>query len=130
MTNARDPDRDWRSWLEPLRPDDVARARIRGAVDRRAAPLLRHRRRHAVVRTAASLARMLAPLAAAAVLLFGWVAHRATPPAPGPAVAERPVQVEELVRSRNGVPPAMLTSASAPSSDLVLEATLQPGASP
>lgn len=130
MTNARDPDRDWRSWLAPLRPDDVTRARIRSDVLRRAEPLLRRRRRDAVLRTAASLARVVAPMAAAAALLFGWVAHEASPPTPGPAVAERPVQVEELVRERDGAPPAMLTSASAPSTDLVLQATLRPGRSP
>lgn len=133
MTNATDPDRDRAGWLEPLRPDDLARARIRGAVMRRAEPLLRRRRRDAVLRTAGSLARLMAPLAAAAVLLFGWVAHRAPPPSAasaGPAAARSPVQVEELVRARDGAPPTMLTSASAPSTDLVLQATLRPGGRP
>lgn len=130
MTDAKDPDNDRRSWLDPLRPDDVTRARISAAVHRRAAPLLRRRRRGAVLDTAASLARLVAPAAAAAALLFGWVAHEATSPASDAPVAERPVQVEELVRARNGTPPALLTSSSAPSTDLVLEATLRRGESP
>ena len=133
MTDTKDRERDWTSWLEPLRPDDVTRDRVRGAVLREAAPRLRRRRRRVLWRTAGSLARIVAPAAAAAVLMFGWVAHEASGPAlepAGTAVAERPVEVEELVRGENGVPPAMLTSASAPSSDLVLEATLRPGESP
>lgn len=131
MTNAKDRDRDWKSWLEPFRPDDVARARIRSAVAREAGPRLRRRRRNALWRTAGSLARIVAPAAAAAVLMFGWVAHEASAPAAtGPVAADRSVQVEELVRAADGAPPAMLTSASAPSRDLVLEATLRPGDRP
>jgi len=133
VTNTKDRERDWTSWLEPLRPDDVTRARVRSAVLSEAGPRLRRRRRRALWRTAGSLARIVAPVAAAAVLMFGWVAHEASAPAlesAGTVAAERPVEVDELVRGQNGVPPAMLTSASAPSSDLVLEATLRPGESP
>lgn len=129
------------AWLAPLRPDDVARARMRGAILDRAAPLLARRRAGSVWELAEEAARRLAPLAGAAVLLFGWMAHRAgqEPPTVGLGVAvERPVgetsvagpavAVEDPVRSTGrqvAGPPAVLTSASAPSQDLVLAATLR-----
>lgn len=130
MTDARNPDGDWPAWLEPLRPDDVARARMRSAVERAAAPRLRHRRRTAVWRSTGGLARLVAPAAAIAVVAFGWLAHEADRPAergPLEMAAGGSVEVEEMMRARNGAPPTLLTSASAPSTDLVLQATLEPG---
>lgn len=133
----RSRSRSWPTWLEPLRPDDVSRARMRSAVLERARPWLERRRAASTWELAEAAARRLAPLAACAVLLFGWMAHRADPP---PIAADRPlapepaavrtgasnVAVEELVRStRPQGPPAVLTSASAPSRDLVLAATLR-----
>lgn len=129
MTDPTESDHGWPEWLEPLRPDDLARARMRKGVERAAAPMLRRRRRTAVWDRAGTLARMVAPLAAIALVVFAWVAREASRPAETlqQADVERPVQVEELVRARNGAPPTVLTSASAPSADLVLQATLEPG---
>lgn len=134
----RDRSRSWPAWLAPLRPDDVARARMRSAIVERAGPWLRRRRAPSVWELAEEAALRLAPLAASALILFGWMAHRVEPeplsapsPADAPSQSDAPshVAVEELLRSsgagaRAG-PPAVLTSASAPSQDLVLAATLR-----
>lgn len=133
----RDRSRPWPAWLEELRPDDVARARMRAAILQRAGAWLERRRPASAWELAEEAARRLAPLAACAVLLFGWMAHRAAqeppPVASRTAVEEavrspgaRGVAVEALVRSTEAQgPPAVLTSASAPSEDLVLAATLR-----
>lgn len=119
--------RSWPDGLAPLRPDDVARARMRSAVLERARPWLERRRAGSVWELAETAALRLAPLAAAAVILFGWMAHRAEQ---ATVATTSNVAVEELVRSSgDGMqahgPPAVLTSASAPSEDLVLAATLR-----
>lgn len=124
----RDRSRTWPAWLEPLRPDDVARARMRSAVRARAGEWLERRKPDSVWEVAEAAALRVAPLAAGAVLLFGWMAHRAEQPTVTPADASANVAVEELVRTSGGPtdgPPAVLTSASAPSQDLVLAATLR-----
>lgn len=144
-SGKRNRRRSWPAWLAPLRPDDVSRARMRAAIEERAEAWLEGRRAGSVWDVAEEAARRLAPLAAAAVLLFGWMAHRAEretlavgsgvaveepvrPAGDGPLPARSDVAVEELLRATRGPaagPPAMLTAASAPSQDLVLEATLR-----
>lgn len=76
------------------------------------------------------MARLVAPAAAIALVAFGWLAHEADRSAERTrleASAGGSMDVEELMRTRDGTPPTVLTSASAPSADLVLEATLEPG---
>lgn len=121
----RDRSGSWPAWIEPLRPDDVSRARMRSAVLDRADAWLERRGAASVWELAADAALRLVPLAASALLLFGWLAHRAERE---PVTVSSNVAVEELVRSgapRAQGPPAVLTSASAPSQDLVLAATLR-----
>lgn len=113
----------WPPWLAPLRPDDVARARMRSAILERAAGWFEGRRPASAWELAEAAARRLAPLAACAVLLFGWMAHRAGRDARTEAAN---VAVEALVRTTEAQgPPAVLTSASPPGDDLVLAATLR-----
>lgn len=115
----------WPAWMEPLRPDDVSRARMRSAVLDRADAWLERRGARSVWELAADAALRLVPIAASALLLFGWMAHRAERE---PVTVASDVAVEELMRStgpRAQGPPAVLTSASAPSQDLVLAATLR-----
>lgn len=127
MTEPTSPDERWPEWLEPLRPDDVARARMLRAVRGRAERELARRRRHATWDTAERFARRLTPLAAAAVLVFGWLALRARPE---PDVS-RPVAVEQLLEPPSGEgPPAFLVSASAPRAEHAYRAAFEGGASP
>ncbi len=123
----RNRSRSWPAWIEPLRPDDVSRARMRSVVLDRADAWLERRGAASVWELAADAALRLVPVAASALLLFGWMAHRAERP-PVAADAGSNVAVEELVRSGAPgaqAPPAVLTAASAPSQDLVLAATLR-----
>ena len=121
MTAPTAPDDSWPEWLEPLRPDDVARARVRSRVLARAEPELARRRRRAVWEAADLLGRRLTPFAAAAALLFGWLAFQASPE-PEPS---RTVAVEEMLRPPSGEgPPAFLVSASGPATEHAVEATL------
>lgn len=128
MSEPTRPERSWPEWLEPLRPDDVARARMRAAVRERAEPELSRRRRRATWDAAEELAGRLTPLAAAAALLFGWLAFQATPE---PAAAPEPVAVELMLQPEAGEgPPAVLVSASEPATRHAFEATLEPTDSP
>lgn len=113
-------------WLEALRPDQVTRARLRAAILERAAPLLAERREEGWLGVAAGWSARLAPVAAAAALLFGWLAYdagRSTQPEPAASV-----RAETLVEPGDQVPPELLTSGDAPSADRVLAAALQRGA--
>lgn len=121
----RDRSGSWPAWIAPLRPDDVSRARMRSVVLDRAEAWLERRGTDSVWELAADAALRLVPVAACALLLFGWLAHRAERQ---PVAASSNVAVEELVRSgapRAQGPPAVLTAASAPSQELVLAATLR-----
>lgn len=75
----------WPDWGEPLRPDDVARARMRRGIRERSAGLLA-RRRGATWRVLEAWAGHLTPLAAAVAVLCMWAAaHDASGgPAPRP----------------------------------------------
>lgn len=113
-------------WLEALRPDQVTRARLRAAILERAAPLLAERREEGWLGVAAGWSARLAPVAAAAALLFGWLAYdagRSTQPEPAASV-----RAESLVEPGDQAPPELLTSGDAPSADRVLAAALQRGA--
>lgn len=119
MTGPTVPEREWPEWFEPLRPDDVARARMRASIRERTERELARRRRRAVWEASDALARRLTPLAAAAALLFGWLALNASPE-PDP----RPVAVEEMLRPAAGEgPPAFLVSVQGPATEHAFEAT-------
>lgn len=115
-------DDGWPGWLAPLRPDEVARARMRRAILQAAAPILAARRPASWWDVAAGWSGLAAPIAAAIALLFAWLAYDASPPRPEPERAE----MEALVRpSLQTAPPALLLDRSEPSRDGVLEATLR-----
>lgn len=123
MRDPTAPDRRWPEWLEPLRPDDVGRARMRAGIAERAEPVLARRRRRATWDAAARFARRLTPWAAAAALLFGWLAFEATPEPADP----EPVAVELMLQPEAGEgPPAFLVSTSAPATEQAYAATLEP----
>lgn len=89
--------RRWPSWLEPLRPDDVTRGRMRAAILARAAPILDSRRLGGWEDVAAGWATMLMPIAAVLVLFFGGLAYQATPR----TLDVSPVTLEELMRDED-----------------------------
>lgn len=118
----RPRDDGWPGWLATLRPDEVARARMRRAILVAAAPLLAARRPASWWDVAAGWSGLAAPIAAAIALLFAWLAYDAGPPRPGPETFE----MEALVQpSLQAAPPALLLDQSEPSRDGVLEATLR-----
>lgn len=125
MTTRRrgsDPTRSWPTWLEPLRPDELTRWRLRSRVRAGADPLLRRLRRGELWDVASSWASTLAPLAAAVTLALGWLALRATP-APKPETP--PFRVDPLMGpTADDSPPPLLTGGSEPSAEAVLSAVL------
>lgn len=117
-------DRAWPAWLEALRPDELARARMRRGILSAAAPLLATRRsRRSWWQVAADWSSVAVPIAAAIALLFAWIAYDSAPP--GSEQPER-VEMEALVRPAvQTAPPDLLLNRSEPSTDGVLAATLQ-----
>lgn len=84
---------EWPAWLEPLRPDELSRARMRTAILGRAAPLLEARRLGSWETVAAGWASMLLPIAAVLLLFFAGLAYQAAPR----TIAAAPVTLEELI---------------------------------
>ena len=116
-------DRSWPDGLEALRPDDVARRRMRRAIHAGATRLLRKRRRRAWEEVAAGWATILAPLAALLAVAFAGLAYRAT--APAPSTSSTPVTVEELAGPGDPDEPfGYLTESDEPSTDRVLTAVI------
>lgn len=118
----------WPAWLESLRPDSLARHRIRRAVLQRARPILERRRPARAWEVAAGWADVLVPVAAVASVLFGVLAARAGEPA-DPAVLTdaryQTVHIEELLAGPGmTIPPAVLTRGNQPDLDGVLEAAI------
>lgn len=114
----------WPEWLEPLRPDDLSRARMRREIASRAAPILRRR---ALVWSdvASGWASRLAPLATAVLLLFGWIAWQAEP---AETTATASLEAEALIRPDTAdPPPRVLTSDDAPSADAILASAVYGG---
>lgn len=131
MMDRRD-DRSWPEWMEPLRPDDVTRRRVRSGIMRSAAPLLEARRQEAWWGLA-SWTSTLVPVAAAAALFFMWLA---TSVAPNQATVTDPTaaaydtvadSIELIVGPGGAIPPRVLTAEQAPSSDAVLTAAVYEG---
>jgi hypothetical protein len=121
----RDSVGSWPRWLEPLRPDDVTRARIERRVREQAEPLLHARGAAAGWQSvAARWAVPLAPIAAVLTVAFGVLAYRAMPGEPASTEAA-PLTVEQLVaEDPEDAFPALLTSATEPSKSHVLEAAM------
>lgn len=131
----------WPGWAEPLRPDTLARRRLRRDVLARAEALLRVRR-ESWQDVASGWAAMLIPIAAVLLLLFTALAYRATlemgaspvaaaPEARAPASPPEPLErsYEELVAA-DDAPPGLLTGAEEPSRDAVLSAVIRTGSDP
>lgn len=120
----REHDQRWPHGLEALRPDDLARARMRRAVRAEAVGRLRARRRRAWQEVAAGWSTILVPLAALLAMAFAGLAYRAAAP-PAEATASTPVTVEELVGTdAPGEPFGYLTGTDEPNADRVLTAVI------
>jgi hypothetical protein len=70
---------EWPAWLEALRPDELARQRLRSRIMAQAEPLLAARRALTWDEVASRWALLLVPAAAAVTLLFGGLALRTGP---------------------------------------------------
>lgn len=114
--------REWPAWLEPLRPDEVARTRVRRSILVTAGPILRASRA-GWSDVAARWATLLAPAAAALAIVFAGLAYRAS--TPEQVVVETPATIEELFGPSDAEgPPSFLTSASEPEAEHVLTAVI------
>lgn len=128
-TPNRHEGRGWPAWLEPLRPDPLARLRMRREIGRRAASLLAAAR-PSWTDVASDWARPLVPLAATLMMVFGALAWAAATDAPtdpgGIAGAEAPGMPWEPVAAEvTDAPPVLLIGSYEPSADGVLSAALQ-----
>lgn len=114
--------RGWPAWVEPLRPDAVARGRLRAAIRRRAEPIFEAHRLGSWEDVAAGWARMLMPIAAVLVLFFAGLAHQATPR----TVATPALTLEELTQEEDPEGTlAVLTTSVEPSPDWALTAPIR-----
>lgn len=115
----------WPAWLEPLRPDPMARARMKRGILAAAAPLLAGRHPTAWWEVAADWSSIAIPIAASIALLFGWIAYESSP-SPAPTPESERLEIEALVQpAAASSPPALLIDQSEPSSDAILAATLR-----
>lgn len=113
---------DWPAWLDPLRPDEVTRARLRATIRGRATPILDSRRLGSWQDVAAGWATMLVPIAAVLLLFFGGLAYQATPR----TIAAAPVTLEELIGEQDPEDGfGALTSTAEPSRDWALTAVMR-----
>lgn len=98
MSNDR-----WPVWMRSLRPDPLARRRMRRAILDEAVPILAARR-DSWFDAVADWATILSPVAAAVTLIFAGLALRQAGSAEAPdALASAPA-VEELVRADELLP--------------------------
>lgn len=132
MTNSRDPSRDggrgpaWAEYLEPLRPDELTRRRLRRGV-MAAAEALFERRPLSWLDVTASWSAALAPLAAGLLVAAGVLLYRISlPDAPALAadVDPEPVGLVRSLAPDAEAPPALLIDLAEPSRDAVLTAAL------
>lgn len=126
MSDRKSPEtrgiRIFPGWLEPLRPDDAVKRRLREAILARAEPILAARGRGGWSEVAAGWATLLAPAAAAAAILFAALAVRAGDSGPEAQVHAAVFEPVEAEASR--VVPAVLTAESGPGAALVLTSTV------
>lgn len=123
-TNRAPDERQWPAWLEPLRPDEMTRRRLRTEILAAATPLLRIRA-GSWQDVAAGWSSVLVPLAAAIALVFGTLAHRAArSDAPPPVEIVERAEWERLLGPAPENPPAFLTGAQEPSREAVFTAAI------
>ena len=116
----------WPAYLEPLRPDQLTRGRLRRNVMAAAGALL-ERRPLSWIDITASWSAALTPIAAGLLVAAGVLAYRASGPAAPAVVAEAEAESVGLVRSLAPdaeAPPALLIDLVEPSRDAVLTAAL------
>lgn len=130
--NRRDQSREsgrgpaWAEYLEPLRPDELTRRRLRRNV-MAAAEALFARRPLSWLDVTASWSAALAPLAAGLLVVAGVLLYRISLPDAPEFVAEPDPAPVGLVRSLAAdaeAPPALLIDLVEPSRDAVLTAAL------
>lgn len=116
----------WPSYLEPLRPDEMTRHRIRRHVLAAAEALETQARSWFDV--TAGWSSILAPLAAGLLVVFGTLAYRAADTDRedllAPATVERPTGLIHSLAPDAEAPPALLIDMAEPSRDAVLAAAL------
>lgn len=116
--------RIWPAWVQPLRPDQMSRRRLKKAVLSAAGPMLRARERSWQDVTG-RWAAVLAPIAAGLTILFAGLAYSASRTEP-----EARVEVFDLdplvLQPMNDAPPTLLTSTLEPSMEGILTATIGP----
>ncbi|MDP2479783.1 MAG: hypothetical protein Q8W51_08040 [Candidatus Palauibacterales bacterium] len=124
-TEREDRNDGWPAWLEPLRPDRMARARMKRSILTAAAPLLAGRHPAGWWEVAADWSSVAIPIAASIALLFGWIAYESSPP-PVPTPESEQLEIEALMQPAAAAAlPALLIDQSEPSSDALLAATLR-----
>ena len=120
----KDPETRWPTWLEPLRPDEMSRRRVRNAVLTAAAPILRARE-WSWQDDVARWTSVLAPVAAAIAILFAGLAYRAARPEAEARIEPIELEVDPLLQPLDDGPPAMFTSTLEPSTDAILAAAIE-----
>ncbi|MCY3699518.1 MAG: hypothetical protein OXH46_07780 [Gemmatimonadetes bacterium] len=130
--NRRDQGRNggrgpvWAEYLEPLRPDELTRRRLRRNV-MAAAEALFQRRPLSWLDVTASWSAALAPLAAGLLVAAGVLLYRISAPDAPELAAEPDAAPVGLVRSLAAdaeAPPELLIDLAEPSRDAVLTAAL------
>lgn len=120
----RSPETGWPAWLEPLRPDEVSRRRLRRAVFLAATPILRARE-WSWQDDVARWTSVLAPVAAAIAILFAGLAYRAArPEAPEAEARVEVFEIDPVLQPLADGPPAMFTSTLEPDMEEILAATI------
>lgn len=116
----------WPEYLEPLRPDQMTRLRLRRNVRTAAAALL-ERPPLSWIDVTAGWSAALTPIAAGLLVAAGVLIYRLSEPAGPQVAAEAETEAVGLVRSLAPdaeAPPALLIDLAEPSRDAVLTAAL------
>lgn len=116
----------WAAYLEPLRPDELTRRRLRRSVMAAAEALL-ERRPLSWLDVTASWSAAVAPLAAGLLVAAGLLLYRISAPDMPELAADAEPEPIGLVRSLAPdaeAPPALLIDLAEPSRDAVLTAAL------
>lgn len=120
----RKAETEWPIWLEPLRPDEMSRRRLRKAVLAAAMPIL-HAREWSWQDDVARWTSVLAPVAAAIAILFAGLAYRAARPEMEAHVEPVEIEFDPLLQPLVDGPPAILTSTLEPTMDEILAAAIE-----
>jgi hypothetical protein len=114
----------WPAWVEPLRPDEMSRRRLKNAVLSAAVPMLRARE-WSWQDVAGRWAAVLAPIAAGLTILFAGLAYSSSRPETEARAEAFEVDPLFLQPMEDGIP-ALLTSTLEPSMEGILAATIGP----